>query len=179
MTPNAANCPDFCIPPIHEGDRAALTELYRSTYGNGDVQELLGFYYELGDNIWDPENPGRHLREGDEDYNWDKNGPIREWLLNKAEKIASKYPDGTVDDTIVDLVSEHGGWTNREGWLTDKPLNQWEGVSINDDGRVTHLNLSGNNLRGAIPRQLGNLTALQSLDLSGNYLSGRIPWQLS
>lgn len=171
--------PDFCVPPIHEGDREVLTELYRSTYGNGDVRKLLAFYNDYGDNIWDPENPGRHLREGDEEYDWDKNGPIREWLLNKAEKIASKYPDGTVDDTIVDLVSEHGGWTNREGWLTDKPLNQWEGVSINDDGRVTHLNLSGNNLRGAIPRQLGNLTALETLDLSGNYLSGRIPWQLA
>ncbi|MYC36279.1 MAG: hypothetical protein F4X66_05125 [Chloroflexi bacterium] len=171
--------PDFCVPPIHERDRAVLISLYHNTYGNGDVQELLGFYYELGDNIWDPENPGRHLREGDEDYNWDKNGPIREWWLNKAEKIASKHPESTVDDTIVDLVSEHGGWTNREGWLTDKPLNQWEGVSINDDGRVTHLNLSGNNLRGGIPWQLGNLTALETLDLSGNYLSGRIPWQLA
>ncbi|KAJ6806520.1 putative leucine-rich repeat receptor-like protein kinase [Iris pallida] len=40
---------------------------------------------------------------------------------------------------------------------------------------VTSLDLSGNNLYGTIPRELGSLRGLMSLNLSGNHLNGEIP----
>ncbi|KAJ6838843.1 putative leucine-rich repeat receptor-like protein kinase [Iris pallida] len=40
---------------------------------------------------------------------------------------------------------------------------------------VTSLDLSGNNLYGTIPRELGSLRGLLSLNLSGNHLNGEIP----
>ena len=43
------------------------------------------------------------------------------------------------------------------------------------NGRVTELDLSGNNLRGTLPAELASLTELASLDLSGNQLRGQIP----
>ena len=95
-------------------------------------------------------------------------------------------------------------WPNRDGWGSDKPLDEWYGVEIDDiDGHVIELDLSGNNLDGELGSELGGLTALTRLDLSGNFLdggigawlgqlgslerldlsvnilSGRIPWQLS
>ena len=40
------------------------------------------------------------------------------------------------------------------------------------------LNLGGNQLTGAIPRELGKLTQLKELDLSDNKLTGAIPREL-
>ncbi|CAN0241915.1 unnamed protein product, partial [Ascophyllum nodosum] len=50
-------------------------------------------------------------------------------------------------------------WDRRDGWL-DNTLNlgSWFGVKTNDEGRVVELNLSSNNLRGAIPPDLGKLS---------------------
>ena len=65
-------------------------------------------------------------------------------------------------------------WDN---WLCEAPLDQWAGVTTDENGRVTGLELD-NNMRGSIPPELGNLDKLQRLDLSGNELSGLIPSEL-
>ncbi|KAK7270928.1 hypothetical protein RJT34_26456 [Clitoria ternatea] len=44
---------------------------------------------------------------------------------------------------------------------------------------LVSLNLSRNNLRGNIPPEIGNLSSLEFLDLSKNHLSGKIPSTLS
>eukprot|EP01018_Ginkgo_biloba_P018401 Gb_36963 [translate_table: standard] len=43
---------------------------------------------------------------------------------------------------------------------------------------LREVNLSRNQLRGNIPKSIGDVTNLESLDLSNNYLEGRIPDQL-
>ena len=53
-----------------------------------------------------------------------------------------------------------------------------EGVTTDDNGRVTQLNLSWNQLSGEIPPELDNLANLERLRLDGNELSGEIPPQL-
>ena len=80
---------------------------------------------------------------------------------------------------LVALYEATGGlenrWTNEDGWLSDAPLGQWHGVTTDDDGRVTKLILSSNNLTGSIPADLAGLTRLRTLTLRGNLLSGEIP----
>ena len=71
-----------------------------------------------------------------------------------------------------------GSWTNNGNWLSDKPLGQWHGVSVNGQGQVTHLALRDNDLSGSLPAALGNLEALQVLSLDRNTISGRLPTQL-
>ena len=69
-------------------------------------------------------------------------------------------------------------WEYSKNWLSDAPLGEWYGVTTNDDGRVTGLDLRGNDLSGAIPAELASLSNLEHLDLSTNNLSGEIPPEL-
>ncbi len=92
-------------------------------------------------------------------------------------------------DALVALYNATGGdnWTNNDDWLTEAPLNEWYGVTTDNSGRVTGLDLDGelvtlyglgNNLTGAIPVALGDLTSLKELSLSGNSLTRTIPGSL-
>ena len=72
-------------------------------------------------------------------------------------------------------ATEGSGWTNSTGWLTDAPLGQWHGVETDDDGRVVGLRLSENNLTGAVPTELGDLSHLDALHLSRNQLTEPLP----
>ena len=69
-------------------------------------------------------------------------------------------------------------WNNSEGWLTDAPLEDWYGLSVDSAGAVTELRLAANALSGAIPAELGELTRLEFIDLFGNDLTGPIPREL-
>ena len=66
-------------------------------------------------------------------------------------------------------------WTNNHNWLSEVPIGEWYGVSVDDTGRVTDLGLSGNRLSGEIPSELGGLSNLEELYLNDNQLSGEIP----
>ncbi len=85
------------------------------------------------------------------------------------------------DREILSLLYEATGgvnWSKQDGWLTDAPLGAWHGVTVNDLGQVVKLQLFGNNLRGQIPLELGEMVALRLLDLSYNWLEGAIPSSL-
>ena len=69
-------------------------------------------------------------------------------------------------------------WNNNLNWLTGHPIGIWYGVKVDSSGRVIELRLPDNDLSGAIPSELGNLTSLQVLDLHGNDLSGELPPEL-
>ena len=69
-------------------------------------------------------------------------------------------------------------WTDDRNWNTTADLATWHGVNTNAQGRVNILRLSGNQLSGEIPSELGKLTSLISLHLSNNQLSGEIPSEL-
>ena len=56
--------------------------------------------------------------------------------------------------------------------MPDEPLDQWENVDIDDNGRVIVLHLNSDELSGEIPPELGNLASLEWLGLDDNELSG-------
>eukprot|EP00903_Cladosiphon_okamuranus_P021997 g20224.t1 len=80
-------------------------------------------------------------------------------------------------DVLLVLYRSTDGpnWKDSTNWDTDAPLADWHGVVVNGPGRVVELCLISNNLRGQIPWELGNLTALQFLRLEENRLHGPIP----
>ena len=68
-------------------------------------------------------------------------------------------------------------WSDSEGWLTDRPSNEWYGVTV-IDGRVVALHLVDNGLSGELPSEIGLLNELRFLDLRWNDLRGEIPGAL-
>lgn len=84
----------------------------------------------------------------------------------------------TADHVVLQALYEATGgegWTHDDNWLTGRPLETWYGVSVDDDGRVTDLDLEFNGLRGHLPPELGDLDRLHTLTLSRNELAGGIP----
>ena len=62
-------------------------------------------------------------------------------------------------EALVALYNATGGpnWSGNYNWLSDVPISEWEGVTTDGNGRVTELDLYGNQLSGEIPPELGNL----------------------
>ena len=83
-------------------------------------------------------------------------------------------------DVLVTLYEATDGdnWLENENWLSNRPIEEWYGVIVDDSGRVIGLYLSENELSGTTPPELGYLTKLEELDLAKNELRGTIPPEL-
>lgn len=83
----------------------------------------------------------------------------------------------TERDALIALYDATNGdaWTNNTNWCTDADLSEWYGISMDNNGKVSSINLSSNNLTGTIPDEIGNLEALWTLNVPYNQLTGEIP----
>ena len=78
---------------------------------------------------------------------------------------------------LVDFYNSTNGanWTNRTNWLTSAPVSTWKGITLDNGGRVSQINLYINNLTGTLPYSMGELTNLTSISLHINAIGGNIP----
>ena len=85
-------------------------------------------------------------------------------------------------DTLLSMETTlvgTGVFRRELNWAPGMAITKWKGVTVRGTPkRVTKLSLHASGLAGAIPAQLGSLTALTELNLSRNRLSGAIPTQL-
>lgn len=101
-------------------------------------------------------------------------------LLIFCFSISGKAQTNPSDSlALVALYNATGGnnWTNT--WNLNQPVNSWQGVVLNDDGRVSELNLSYNGLSGSMPPEIGSLVEITSMYLIGNNISGDFPSEMS
>ena len=107
-------------------------------------------------------------------------------VIAKTQQQVQNFVCATVSDVptiecevLVALYNSTtgAGWANSTNWLTGTLVANWYGVYV-QYGHVTALDLSGNQLTGSIPSELGNLVNLWYLYLDNNQLSGNIPTEL-
>ena len=80
-------------------------------------------------------------------------------------------------EVLEDLYAALGGaqWANADNWNTNTPLEEWQGITLDGQGRVSRLDLRGQGLNGALPSGIASLTYLTHLTLDDNNLEGPIP----
>ena len=78
---------------------------------------------------------------------------------------------------LVAFYEATGGpsWRANYKWLSDAPLGEWQGIDVDEEGRVTEIILESNRMAGPLPPELANLTELQVLRFQDNKITGVIP----
>lgn len=92
-----------------------------------------------------------------------------------------------VRQALVDLYNSTDGdnWKNNANWCSDKPLSEWYGIYTYDEmdyqnsgDKVYAVSLARNNLKGSLPKSIGDLSEVQSLSLYDNPISGTVPSEI-
>lgn len=82
------------------------------------------------------------------------------------------------DREVLELLYESldgANWITQTNWLSDEDLSKWDGVYLDNNGRVHTVSLNFNGLRGVLPEEIGKLSTLDTLSLRENEISGSIP----
>ena len=112
---------------------------------------------------------------------------FKEWLQDIETRGRGNFPvvilfcDEVDKSALATLYEVANGpdWARSDGWPRGEDLDRWYGVSIGADGRVSRLDLTGNELSGRLPEALGQLTSLTELRIGDNALTGRLPVSLA
>jgi hypothetical protein len=96
----------------------------------------------------------------------------------KVIKISRKL---TQEAALMALYKATKGnaWTRKSGWGSKQSISNWEGITCNEDGEVTHINLTNNNLCGELPDIFYAFPRLQRVFLDKNELKGKVPRSLA
>jgi len=126
--------------------------------------------------------------------------PIWDMIIEDDHILAAQQTDGKISkidtellnptsssdyNTLVKFYNSTFGpnWINNTNWLnTDAPLSTWYGLTtevINNEVRITQIELESNGLGGVIPESIGNLEYLNLLNLQVNGLNSVIPDAIS
>jgi hypothetical protein len=114
-----------------------------------------------------------HLIESEESLNG-------QWIQSEPTLLPSLITYGTYFDEnlkkqdslgLVSIFDQTNGehWTQNDNWLSDS-IKHWHGITVRDK-RVTDIDLSKNNLAGAINFPSQGLEKVASLDLKNNELT--------
>lgn len=92
----------------------------------------------------------------------------------RDSRVITVLSEGIVADSVerhvlTNLYNDMGGpgWLRQQGWLEAENLADWQGVVV-ENGDVSRLDLSNNNLMNALPLYLEQLAGLKELVLYAN-----------
>ena len=73
-------------------------------------------------------------------------------------------------DVLMDFYETMNGdsWTNNTNWNSDRPLGEWYGITTDEEGQVTSIDLSNNNLTGTVQVYFSDFSKLESFNIDNN-----------
>ena len=173
--------------PVEVGEWSFIVKLYRNPELTS-LPDLRAFRLQIVPGaesaVADPadtENSGSSLFPSTGEQNIQDDDPgERESRFSDAPTVQDSGSAAGDRAPLVAFYNATGGanWGRNRNWLSNAPLDEWEGVTTDDEGRVTKLEVNGNDLTGEIPAELGSLTNLEWLQLAYNQLTGEIPAEL-
>lgn len=114
-------------------------------------------------------------------FQWILNNPVHDaFIMSAKERLLQRYAlaciyYSTFQASNAWLNQNFGtealfGWKNSRGWLVFNHECDWFGITCDDEGHVTDIDLGTNDLAGALPSELAYLAnSLVSLNVEGNY----------
>ncbi|MCY3555860.1 MAG: Ig-like domain-containing protein [Gemmatimonadetes bacterium] len=112
-----------------------------------------------------------------------RSSDIQAWLGGIPERRITDCDDLRFERIALDALYKRtlgSNWTVNEGWGSSEYAGSWFGITTNEDGFVTVLNLAENNLQGRLPQEIHLLGHLTHLDLTDNPdLGGPLPMELT
>ncbi|KAL3906489.1 MAG: hypothetical protein SGILL_009251, partial [Bacillariaceae sp.] len=110
-----------------------------------------------------------------------------EWLNN--EDTTTTFPFESEEDeyafydryvaAVLGFAWKYENWNDNTNWLDGGVSTcEWQGLSCNDDGRISVMDLAVQNLQGSIPSEIGFLDNLDFVFLFRNALTGSIPTEM-
>ena len=113
---------------------------------------------------------------------------VKETVGNSEKTVTvnqNAVPLGHKADSLalVAIFNATGGadnWHPDRVWDLTKPINEWYNVKLNDDGRVTQVNLpKGTVTQGwTLPAAVGDLTEMTNFRIIGSNLTGALPEEI-
>ncbi|NLA63334.1 MAG: hypothetical protein GX857_08970, partial [Bacteroidales bacterium] len=70
--------------------------------------------------------------------------------------------------------------SNKENWLSEKPIGEWKGVETNDEGRVVKLVLNADSVIELVPSEIAGLTELEELSIfiNNDGITNNVPTEI-
>ena len=100
-----------------------------------------------------------------------RNFEVLKWARNELNLPWAQYPAEPVNDDVLVLRMLREAWpTLKMDWRVNVGVTMWRGVTM-ENGRVVKLKLDGMGLTGAVPAEIGRMSALWLLWLYGNRLT--------
>jgi hypothetical protein len=95
--------------------------------------------------------------------------PSTVYIANLSEEPT----DNPEKEILLNFYKSTNGekWEPKVNWLEEANIQNWDGITTNNDGLVTHINLSNRNLSGTVPASVINLEALSRANFRNNNIT--------
>ncbi|OHX66931.1 hypothetical protein NH26_11535 [Flammeovirga pacifica] len=99
---------------------------------------------------------------------------------DKDKEMLMKFYEATNGDNwLIKNNNVNTSIPSDQQWNMENDLDNWFGITTDDNGRVIAIELDNNNLSGTIPEEIGELSELRHINVMVNYLTGELPLSLT